>query len=141
MSASTGGAIKALLEAAGLGVPVYRDSAPPSAGLPYIVVHECITLAPELAFNPRSDAAGHVIEEVQVSVWQRRRDPTTSAISESYTLPDAVCAALHGARLTTLPTYGGHTRMTGRTRLFEDDGSVIHDPITIEVRRTLARRP
>lgn len=141
MSASTGGAIKAKLEAAGLGVPVYRDSAPPAAAMPYIVVHECITLSPDRAFNPRDDAAAHVTEEVQVSVWQQRRDPTTSAVTESYTLPDAVCAALHGSRLPTLPTYGGHTRMTGRTRIFEDDGTVIHDPISIEVRRTLARRP
>lgn len=141
MSATTGNAIKALVEAAGLGVTVYRDEAPPGAAFPYVVVSEAITVNPETAFNPRDDAEHHVTEQVQVSLWQQRRNPTTNAITESYTLPDALCALFSGGRLTTLPTYGGHTRVLGRTRLFEDEGKTIHDPIDIEVRRTLARRP
>jgi hypothetical protein len=141
VSATTGAALKAMIEAGGLGVSVYRDEAPPGTALPYITVSEAITVNPELAFNPRDDAAGHVAEQVQIDVWQQRRNPTTNAITESYTLPDAVCALVSGGKLTTLPTYGGHIRMLGRSRLIEEEGTVAHDAITAEVRRTLARRP
>lgn len=140
MAATTGGAIKALIEAAGLGIAVYRDSAPTGAVLPYVTVFEAISMAPDQAFNAFDDPEGHVTEEVQVDIWQQSRNPDTLAKTESYTLPDAVCLALTGAVLTTLATYGGHVRMTGRTRLVEDDGT-IHDVVTVEVARTLARRP
>jgi len=141
MSATTATAIKAFIEAAGLGVTVYRDQAPTGATFPYVVVSEAITVNAETAFNPRDDPEHHVTEQVQVSLWQQRRNPATLAITESYTLPDAICALFMGGRLTTLPTYGGHVRVLGRTRLFEDEDSILHDPITVEVRRTLARRP
>lgn len=141
MSATTATAMKALIEAAGLSITVYRDEAPTSAAFPYVVVSEGITVNAESAFNPRDDAEGHVSEQVQVSLYMLRRNATTNAITESYTLPDAITAALHGKRLTTLPTYGGHMRVLGRTRLFEDEDSIVHVPITVEVRRTLARRP
>lgn len=138
MAATTGNAIKALIEAAGLGVTVYRDQAPKVA-MPYVTVFEAITVTPEEAFNPRDDPEGHVTEEVQVDVWQQRRNADTLAITESYTLPDAVCLALSGGLLTALPTYGGHMRLIGRTRQLEDEGTVIHDVLTVEVRRTLVR--
>lgn len=141
MSATTGAAFKALIEAGGLGVSVYRDQAPPRTALPYVTVSEAIVVTAEPAFNPRDDPEHHVAEQVQIDVWQQYRNPTTNAVTESFTLPDAVCALVSGGRLTTLPTYGGHTRMLGRTRLFEDEGTVVHDAITAEVRRTLARRP
>jgi hypothetical protein len=141
MAASTAGALKAFLEAQGLGISVYRDQAPEGPTFPYVTVHEAISVSPEPAFNSNDDAEGHVIEQVQVSIWQRSRHPDTLAKTESYTLPDAICLALTGARLTAMPTYGGHVRVQGRTRLPEDEGTIIHDAVTIEVRRTLARRP
>lgn len=141
MAATTGNAVKALIEAAGLGVTVYRDEAVPAAAMPYVTVFEAISVNPEAAFNAYDDPEGHVTEQVQVDVWQQRRNPTTNAITESYTLPDAVCRALAGKRLTALPTYGGHMQLVGRTRLLEDEGQTIHDALTVEVRRTLARRP
>lgn len=141
MSATSGGAIKALLEAAGLGIAVYRDQAPEDVAFPYVTVFEAISVTPEPAFSAFDDSEGHVAEQVQVDVWQQRRNPTTNAVTESYTLPDAVSRALSGGRLTSLPTYGGHMRLIGRTRQLEDEGTVIHDAITIEIRRTLARRP
>lgn len=141
MSATTGGATKALLEAAGLGVSVFRDTAPPDQALPYITVHEAISITSAAAFPTFDDPEHHVTEEVQVDVWQQWRNPSTRAVTESYTLPDAVTAALVGGRLTTLPTYGGHLRLGGRQRLVEEDSNVVHDAITVEVARTLARRP
>lgn len=141
MAATTANALKAHLEAQGLGITFYRDEAPPGTALPYGIITEAVTVTPETAFNPRDDAEGHVSEQAQVSIFQRRRHPTTNAITESYTVVDATCRALHGARLTAMPTYGGHCRVVGRTRLLEDEETVVHDPITVEVRRTLARRP
>lgn len=140
MAASTAGAVKALIEAAGLGLSAYRDAAPEGAALPYATIHEAITLGPEPAFSQFDDPQHHVAEQVQVSLWQQSRDPATRAKTESYTLPDAVCNALAGALLTGIPNYGGHVRVLGRTRLLEDEGNTIHDAITIEVRRTFARR-
>lgn len=141
MAASTAGALKAFLEAQGLGISVYRDRAPEGPTFPYATVHEAISVSPEPAFNADDDPQGHVTEQAQVSIWQRSRNPDTLAKTESYTLPDAICLALTGAVLTALPTYGGHVRVQGRTRLLEDEGTTIHDAVTVEVRRTLARRP
>lgn len=141
MAASSSGAIKALLESAGLGISVYRDTAPPDQGLPYVTVQEGISLVPEPAFSVFDDAAHHVTEEVQVNVWQQWRNPSTRAVTESYTLPDAVTAVLVGGLLTALPTYGGHMLFGSRQRLVEEDANVVHDSITVEIKRTLTRRP
>lgn len=140
MANSTSGAVKALLEAAGLGISVYRDTAPPDQALPYVTVQEGISFADEPAFSAYDDPAHHVTEEVQVDVWQQWRS-ATRALTESYTLADAVALTLEGALLTTLPTYGGHVVLTGRQRLVEEDNNIVHDSITVELRRTLARRP
>lgn len=141
MAASTAGAIKALLESAGLGIPFYRDAAPPGQALPYGTITEAISITSDAAFSSLDDPAHHVTEEVQVDVWQQWRSPTTRALTESYTLPDAVTLALEGGLLTALPTYGGHVTLAGRQRLIEADNNIIHDSITVEIRRTLARRP
>lgn len=141
MSASTAGAIKALLEAAGLGISVYRDTAPQGQALPYVTVQEGISFTDEPAFSAYDDPEHHVVEEVQVNVWQLWRNTTTRAVQESYTLADAVTAALEGAQLSTLPTFGGLMALASRQRLVEEDNNIIHDAITVEVRRTLSRRP
>jgi hypothetical protein len=140
MAATTANAVKALIEAGGLGLTAYRDEAPDVA-LPYCVIFEAISVVPEPAFSQYDDPDGHVTEQVQVSMFQQRRHPTTNAVTETYTLPDALCALLGGGRLTVLPNYGGHVQLVARSRTLEDERTVAHDALTIEVRRTLARRP
>lgn len=150
MAANTGNAVKAYLETLGLGVSVYRDAAPKNTPLPYILVHEGISLVSEPKFNSFDDAEGHVRELVQVDVWQMWRNLRTDEIVESYTLPDAVVKGLHGARLSAAPTHvAGVTvqevvRTVGNPSPTARDGAPargeedkVRHAITIEVRRTL----
>jgi len=146
VSASTAGAIKAFLEARGLGVSVFRDEAPKQADgsphpLPYVTVAEAISIVRDPAFNSHDDPAGHVIETAQIDVWQSWRDATTRAVAESYTLGDAVALALAGARLPSAPTHTPGVHIVGIRRLLEPAGAptVVHHAITVEIRRQLAR--
>jgi hypothetical protein len=141
MAASTAGALKAYLEAQGLGVSVYRDTAPETASLPYITVTESISVTPDAAFNAFDDPQGHVREVVQVDIWQQWRDPDTNALVESYSLPDAVTLALTGSRLSSAPTPTPGVTLQGVRRLLEppDEPSVVHHAITVELRRQLSR--
>ena len=146
MAANTANAIKAYLEAQGLGVSVYRDLQPPDTALPFITVFENIGMAPEPAFNSFDDSEKHVRELVQVDVWQMWRD-TTGEIQESYTLPDAVVKALMGARLSAGPTHVAGVNVVGMVRTLGEPGDVgpfgqplqgkVRHAITVEVRRTL----
>jgi hypothetical protein len=148
MAANTANAIKAYLESLGLGVSVYRDAAPKNTGLPYILVHEGISVVPEPTFNSHDDTEGHVRELAQVDVWQIWKNLRTDTIEESYTLPDAITRALNGARLADAPTHVAGVRVIGVVRTIGNpdpkarDGAVgaddkVRHAITVEVRRTL----
>ena len=149
MAANSANAVKALLESLGLGVSVYRDAPAKNAALPYILVHEGISVVPDNAFNAFDDPEGHVRELVQVSVWQTWKNLRTGDIVESYTLPDAVYKALRGGRLPDAPTHVTGMTVTGMVRLVGDpspttrnapgrgEDDKVHTAITVEVRRTL----
>lgn len=139
MSASTSGAIKARLEGAGLGVSVYRDRAPEGATLPYLTVSEALFVTPERAFNQWDDPEGHVSERVQVDVWQQAREHDSRAVTENYELPDAVMRALRAAGLPSAPTHVSGVRVASRARLYEAKANLVHDALTVEVRRVLQR--
>ncbi len=138
MAASTGGAIKALLEAQGLGVSVFRDQKPADQNLDdWITVLEDISTTPDGAFNAYDDPEGHVSELAQVDIWQQARHPSTRVVSESYTLADAVMKALHGARLTAAPKHVSGMQVVGRVRLLEPENNIVHTALTVQVRRVL----
>lgn len=137
MAASTSGAVKALLEAQGLGVSVFRDQAVTDATFPYITVSEDISTVPDGVWNAFDDPDGHVSELVQVDIWQRDRHPTTRALLESYTLSDAVMKALHGSRLAGAPKAVSGVVVVDRTRLREPENNIVHTAITLQVRRVL----
>lgn len=140
MAASLGGAIKALLESQGLGVPVFRDRAPANQSLPYVVVYEGIAVVPEVAFNAYDDPEGHVSELVQVSLYQQWRDSLTGGLVESYTLADAMTLALHRNHLTTAPFHVAGMRVTeGPVRVLDVDDNSVNHAVTVEVRRVLQR--
>lgn len=139
MSASSSGALKAWLESQGLGISFYRDRAPDNQALPYGTISEGISITSEPAFNAHDDPEGHVREVVQVDLWEQWRNPTTGAVTESYTLADATVLALDGKRATTAPTWVGGMTVVGSVRLVEVEVNTIHTAITVEIRRTLAR--
>lgn len=139
MAATTAGALKAFLETQGLGVTVFRDRAREDQAYPYLTVAEGIAVTPEDTFNAYDDDDGHVVEVAQVDVWQTWRNDDRT-VAESYTLADAVALALHGAVLTASPHFVGAVSVSSVTRLLEVEENVVHHAVTVEVRRTLARR-
>lgn len=128
MAATSSGAVKAFLEAQGLGVAVYRDVAPASAVLPYVTVQEGISLVPEDHGDHGADAA--VTELVQVDLWQAQG-------AETYTLPDAVVGALHGAVLTQHPKHVYGCVVRSAVRLIEPKTNDVHLAITTALRRAI----
>ncbi len=142
--------MKAFLEAQSLGVSVFRDAAPRNTPLPFILIHEGISIVPEPAFNAFDDSEGHVRELVQVDVWQMWRNLRTGDVLESYTLPDAVIKALKGAnlngngptRVSGVTVVGvvrtvGNPAPTAREGTGRGEEDKVRHAVTIEIRRTL----
>lgn len=145
MAASTAGAVKALCESLGLGVPFYRDEAPERvAGVPtpypYGTIREQISLVPEAAFNQYDDEDGHVRELVQVDLWQQKKNPATGERLEDFTLADRLVAGLRGAQLPEAPWPTAGIEVVGAPRVPDPDANVVHHAITVAVHRTLVRR-
>lgn len=153
MSATVAGAIKALVEAAGLGVAAYRDVAPPGATLPYVLIREGIAVTTEPSGDFGAPGPYEVREEVQVDVVQAWKNPQTGARLEVYGLADAVAGALRGA--APQPVLDGHVypaRVIGRTRIppaagdqatttrpavAAGDENILRDVLTVEVLRVV----
>lgn len=138
MSASSAGAIKALLESAGLSIAVYRDQQPAQERLPYVTVLDAISVIPDPAFNQHDDDLGHVIEQAQVDLWERWRDENETFLA-SNELPDAIAQAFRGARFTDPPTQViGIRLLQGPIRLPPDPQTrILHTTFLVEIRRTL----
>ncbi|MDQ3573779.1 MAG: hypothetical protein M3404_02485 [Actinomycetota bacterium] len=145
MAATTGNAIKAHLEAGGLGLTGYRDKAPDQPSLPFFTVREAIALVPHPAMPHYDDAQGIVTETVQVDLWEAWQKPTQSGptVSESYTLADDVARRLNqpmaASGSSAPPSHVWQMRLTSRARLFEEKANLIHHVFTVEVRRQLQR--
>lgn len=149
MSASTANAIKALIEAGGLGLSAYSDVAPegttpwsPGRGpTPFVTITEGIAITPAAINAPLSGERDFVVVElVQVSLWQAWRDPESASkrVVESKTLPDALLTLLHGAQLPTAPTHVWAVFVRSILRLLERSENVVQHPITVELVRDTA---
>jgi hypothetical protein len=139
MSATTAGALKAFLEGAGLGVPVYRDGAPTGSRPPYIAITEGIGYAPRLDGDTADPAAVRTVTEaVQVDLVQPGRVPAGAgaAVSESYTLPGQLARALHTARLPAAPTRVYGVRVSAGRR-WPPAGNVVRHTYDVIVERVL----
>jgi hypothetical protein len=133
-NASVGGAIKTVIEQAGLGLAAYRDQPAARAPLAYCVVNDevaAITLLHGDASDPYRDEA--VRREVQVDLWQSKRDPVTGTMVERYDLAERLMFVLHGSLLPTAPSHVFGCRVTGRTRLADPDTNLVHHVIAMEV--------
>jgi hypothetical protein len=137
VSATTSGAVKAWLEAQGLGVAVYRDAAPNDrpAPLPYITVSEAVALTPDADGDSGDQTTRHTVTEIaQVDVWQTWRT-SQGSVAEDYTLPPSVLRALDGASLPNAPGRVYGCRVTSMVRLLEPDTNVVHHAVTVTVNR------
>lgn len=121
MAASTAGALKALIEGAGLNLSAYRDEAPQGAGLPYVVIHEAMATIPD----PMEDGTVVTVKETaQVSLWQMWRD-SQRAVKETYALAGSLTKALAGARLPAAPALVYAVQVIDVQRLLEPDVEVL----------------
>lgn len=134
MSASLGGAIKTVVEAAGLGLSAYRDDAgKATTSTKWVTIAEGIVITNEsLGDAGASDA---VTELVQVDLWQPWRSTGAGGAAEDYDLADQLCRALHGVRLTGAPTTVRSCTVDDVVRLVEREENLVHHAITLRIRR------
>jgi len=77
-------------------------------------------------------------ETVQVDIWEQWRDPATKALSESYTLSDALARLLDGAGLPVAPTHVWGVKFISARRLPpEQEANLIHTALTVEITRDI----
>ncbi len=133
MSATTAGALKALIEGLGLSLSAYRDEAPAGTAPPYVTITEELTLVAD----PIEDgAANTVVETVQVDLWQLWHNPTTGLVAESYTLAPALRKGMDGVRLNLIGTSLPYVALVRHSmRMLEVDENIVHHAITVEVFR------
>lgn len=142
MAASLAGALKAKIEAAGLGLSAFRDEAPENTdgtarALPYVTIMEGLSIVPDGHFNPLDDATGHVSELVQVDLWEEWRNQSTRALAESMTKAGQLIRALHGVRLPVAPKLVFQCDVDGSRRLLDRKANRVHTAITVRLRRVM----
>lgn len=134
MSASLGGAIKTVVEAAGLGLAAYRDDAgKATTASKWVTISEGIVATTERLGD--AGAADAVTELVQVDLWQPWRATGAGGAAEDYDLADQLARALHGARLTGAPTAVRSCTVDDVVRLVEREENLVHHAITLRIRR------
>lgn len=134
MAASLSGALKQVIEAAGLGLTVFRDDAGTAVGLVrYVTVSEAVSVTTERLSADHDDDP--VTELVQVDLWQPWRAETSGAPAEDYALPGNLHKVLHGAHLASAPTLVRSCTVDDVVRLLERDENTVHHAYTVRVRR------
>lgn len=135
-NASLAGGLKTVIEQAGLGLSAFRDRPPARQHLPYCTINENVAQIPLLhgdTDDPYADVAYR--QEMQVDLWQARRDPITGQNAEQYDLPDRLTFAIATSRAPTSPTLVNGIRVTGVIRLADPDTNIIHHVISVTVDR------
>lgn len=140
MSATSSGALKALIEAAGLKISAYRDDLPKLAAMPCVTIDENVATSPE-RHGDTGDPNGHAGESelVTVHLWELWRD-TEGKPAERYELVRDLKRVLRTARPfeygpsdAPIRCYG--LRIDGHARIVEDEDNVVHHALTVTLRR------
>ncbi len=151
MAATTSGALKQLIEGAGLSLDVYQDRAPqtdPPVKPPYVTITEEIALVPDRLEDggpAQTVGAGSEAETAQVDLWQQWKNPATSGtgagqITEDRLLPKKLRRVLHGADLGAIGTPAQRVYaclVRNSVRLLEQDENLVHHALTLEIRRQM----
>jgi hypothetical protein len=133
LSATTSGALKALIEGLGLGISAYRDDAPAGTARPYVTILEELTLVADPSEDGKADT---VVETVQVDCWQDWENKTTGARAESLALVPAIRRGIDGARLAVIGTSLVYTALVRHSlRQLEAAENLVHTSLTVEVYR------
>jgi hypothetical protein len=136
IAATTSGALKAYVEGLGLGLQVFRDSAPQNTPLPYVTVTENLTTTLNRDGDQADQAAQLTARELaQVSLWEQWRG-ADGKVLEAYGVGPTLARRLRGARLGPIGSriaYG--VTDVSLQRLLEEDANVVQTVITITVHR------
>lgn len=127
MAITSANAVKARIEALGLGITAHRDRAPTGTALPYVTILEDISKVPDRLEDGVMTTG---VELVQVDVWQ-------SVTSENVTLADSIAAGLHGVALASIGTkrvYSALVRNVVRMPI-ELEGNLVHHVIDVHLWR------
>lgn len=138
MSATTAGALKALIEAGGLGITADRDERSRlNTAANWVTISEGISAVPASINTPYDPLGPKVVSELaQVDLWQTWRDDNKN-ILESAALAKSLVRLLDGARLPTSPTRTfGVTVRSSRRMPPEQEANLVHTAITVEVVRS-----
>ena len=138
MALSSANALKAKIESLGLSLSAYRDAPPPEQALPYVTIHEWITVTTDESGDNGANPTGR--ELAQVDLWQQHLDPDTETLVESYTLASDLARGLHGAQLANVGDkriYGCRVRDAVRLLEPNDEGGLVHHALTVELSRVL----
>lgn len=137
---TSSGAIKTIVEAAGLQIAAYRDAIPKDAAMPVVTIDENVATSQE-RHGDTGDANGHAGESelAYVHLWERwRHDDGKPA--ERYELVRGLKKALRTARpfaygpdAAPVRCYG--IRIDGHARIVEEEANVVHHTITCTLRR------
>jgi hypothetical protein len=131
MAATVGGALKQLIESAGLGLAAYRDLASPDAVLPYVVITEGIVS--ETISGGDNGAEDTEKENIQVDLYQAYMDPKTRKVTETTVLVKALKRAMHGKQLTAAPTHVYGVRVPFNTRTRRADDNTVRTRYSVDV--------
>jgi hypothetical protein len=137
-NATLAGAIKYVIESAGLGVSAYRDLAPPKASMPFCVITEGV--AWNVLPHGDTDASDElsIRELVQVDIYQGLRSADGTRI-ENPDLEDLVCFTLQQSKLPTWVNlvYGVQV-LTRSTQTDQAQSNVRRTIVTLQIDRLLA---
>jgi hypothetical protein len=137
MSASVSGALKALIESAGLSLTADRDQrSKTNTAVNWVTISEGISTVPASINTPYDPLGPKVVSELaQVDLWQKWRDSDNNVV-ESPALARSLIRTLDGARLPTSPTrtWGVTVRSFHRMPP-EQEANLIHTAITVQLIR------
>lgn len=131
MAATTSGALKQLIESAGLGLAAYRDVAPVDAPLPFVVITEgIINETMPGGDNTEGDTER---ENVQVDLYEQYMDPDTRKVTESPDLRRQLKRAMHGKQLGAAPTHVYGVRVPFNTRARRADDNTVRTRYSVDL--------
>lgn len=141
---TSSGALKALIEASGLGIAAYRDAvrAEDKDRLPYVIIDELVSVVPD-QHGDKQDVDGHhgETETVTLHLWERWKGDDGKP-AEDYPLPRQLSKLLRTSQPFTYGSVekGGVVRVygvsiTARARIIEETANVVHSTWTLALRR------
>lgn len=137
---TSGGALKAVIEAGGLRVGAYRDKLPKGERLPAVSIDEDVATTPERHGDPLDGHHGES-ELLNVHLWQALKDQNKRP-AERFDLARALTTVLrtcppfiYGPDDSPTRVYG--LRIDGRARIIEGTApnEIVHHVLTVTMRR------